>query len=126
MALFRLGTFKAASGRELPYKIECDVLGSVDWRCIAHASVKSMPSFGRVVPVPRGGVALATEFEQFILPGCRTLLVVDDVWTTGGSMVTVADDYMKRNKSMREWIGFAAFARERTPINVWAFCKVML
>ena len=83
MNLFQIGDFTSHAGRELHWKIECDALTDDDWECIAK---------------------MIHERCQYITPTNPYRLVVDDVWTTGKSMMEV----MQPGD-----VGFVVFARER-------------
>jgi orotate phosphoribosyltransferase len=120
MGLFRFGSFVAASGSELPFKIDCDALTKTDWECIALASLSFVGAFNTVYGVPRGGLALAEAFMPFQTSASEAVLIVDDVWTTGGSIRKFAE-----SASIRHYKGFVAFSRApRLPPNVGAFCTL--
>lgn len=114
MPLFIKKNFISAAGLALTWKIECDALTPDDWYAIAAICAPSLPSFGRVVAVPKGGKLLAAEFEKFVKQNEQRILVVDDVWTTGSSMAKIGIGFDK-------WIGFVAFARGELPAHVFAF-----
>lgn len=104
------GAFAAASGKVLPWKIECDHFDNDDWHNIALVAKDILPPFCSVVGIPGGGLALAREIKRYATAG--PFLFVDDVWTTGGSMRRVgfgAGD-----------LGFVVFARGPLPPNVKA------
>ena len=127
--MFEFGEFRAASGQMLPYKIECDHLLPGDLECIANIMYPYLEPYGHVVGVPRGGLALARYFEKWKKRGCKTLLVVDDVWTTGGSMRAVIEGQMSLTRRGQplyvDWQGVVIFARSRTPIKVRPFMIAM-
>lgn len=88
-SLFTWGRFTAASGRTLDWKIECDALTAEDWRTLAQIAVPHLPVVTEVIGIPTGGEAFAQAirevgFDQDAGAGRR--LIVDDVWTTGGSV----------------------------------------
>jgi hypothetical protein len=113
VTLFSKGEFTSAAGQVLPFKIECDSLTPADWECIAYVGSQMLRPFGRVIGVPRGGLALASAMRAYVTPGSLTPLVVDDVWTTGKSMCAAAPP--------GPWLGFVAFARGPLPKSVQAF-----
>lgn len=129
MSLFQLGEFRGASGILLPYKIECDALDINDLECIVSLAVKRLPSFSAVIGVPRGGIRVANVFRRYVqtkriyyeLGVDDPVLIVDDVWTTGGSM-------QKYAKHFDNWIGFVIFNRSGTklPENVHAFSDICM
>jgi hypothetical protein len=114
MTLFSRHNFISAAGIPLTWKVECDALTPEDWATIAYLGSKLLPAFGSVVGVPRGGLKLAKELEQYATKG--PVLYVDDVWTTGSSM--------KKLVRGDEWLGFVAFARREIPSNVRCFMRV--
>lgn len=107
MNLFRVGEFVAASGSVLTWKVECDALTAGDWECLAAMAAKLLPTFGRVEGVPTGGERFAAALRGHATPGCDTLLIADDVLTTGVSI--------ERHRAGRTAIGVVAFARRTTP-----------
>jgi orotate phosphoribosyltransferase len=103
MGLFQLGDIVLASGERSNFKIECDALSTGDLECIAFLLSQRVPDFGDVEGVPSGGRWLAYLMQEYITSG--PLLIVDDVWTTGGSM--------ERHRAGREAIGAVIFARRK-------------
>ena len=120
MNLFQNKKFIGASGKELDYKIECDALTQEDLECIAANSVKHLPKFGKVLGVPTGGLPLQRAFEPYITEGSNVVLIVDDVWTTGGSMKKFIMKYTLEESVM----GFVIFARSELPDWVKCFARV--
>lgn len=117
MGLFQTGSFKLASGQQSIFKIECDALGDDDWHTLATIIAAQLGHrYGPVVGVPRGGLKLAAELERlehFDAPG---RLVVDDVYTTGGSLRKVMEAGDR---------GFVVFARSSLPSNVSALFRMV-
>lgn len=103
MNLFQIGDFKSHAGLDLHWKIECDALTDEDWNCLAKM-ISERTEFGSVYGIPRGGVKLANALEKYRTPRSPIRLVVDDVWTTGKSMMETMNpgDF-----------GFVVFARQR-------------
>jgi hypothetical protein len=116
VTLFSRGEFRSAAGLPLAWKIECDSLTPADWECIAYVGSQMLRPFGRVIGVPRGGLALASAMRAYVTPGSLVPLVVDDVWTTGTSMCAAAP--------VGPWLGFVAFARGPLGRNVTAFATI--
>lgn len=87
MNLFQLGTFTLASGQVAPFKIECDALTDDDLDCLSELLVKRLPRFSVVTGVPRGGILIADRLKKYATRNPDDpILVVDDVYTTGGSI----------------------------------------
>lgn len=86
MGLFKLGNFVSHSGVNLEWKIECDVLDDEDYECLAKIA-SDRYEFGSVYGIPRGGVKFAKALEKYVTNNSIFRLVVDDVWTTGNSLL---------------------------------------
>jgi hypothetical protein len=108
MNLFQYGKFTSAAGRELDFKIECDALTPEDWDCLARLIVDRVGPFGQVMGVPTGGYPLQDALWKYQKGGDFPILVVDDVWTTGQSML----NFVKENNiNQFDWNGYVVFAR---------------
>jgi hypothetical protein len=80
-------TFVRASGQTAHYKIEEEGLSDEEIETAAKLIAESVPPFRDVLGVPRGGLRLSSALEKYRTSlSVDPLLVVDDVWTTGGSM----------------------------------------
>ena len=92
MHLFQTGCFRLASGENSTFKIECDALSDDDWWTLSVMIARAVHPIREVRGVPRGGLKLAQCLQAQVNPdglGCR--LLVDDVWTTGGSMLKMLE-----------------------------------
>lgn len=110
--LFQLGKLTLASGKASEYKIECDALTDTDWECLAYLASKRVPKFSHVFGVPTGGLRFARALEKYITLDAeeRIFLIADDVFTTGRSMRTEANNYTDCTV-----FGVCAFARVAVP-----------
>lgn len=104
--LFKRGTYTFASGQQSAFKIECDGLDDEDWATLAMLLVAKVPPFNEVHGVPRGGLPLAEALHPY-LSNEGVALVVDDVWTTGGSMRKYIDQTYLDLKVMHRAVVFA-------------------
>ncbi len=113
MPLFQLGNFALASGLHSRFKIECDFLTPDDWAALAEMAVELLPPFGRVVGVPRGGIPFANALQLYANRLCGTLLIAEDVVTTGASM----ERFLRKTEvgSYTQVRGVCAFARGSVP-----------
>ena len=84
-SLFIKQDFTMHSGEIGHWKIECDALTVSELETLAFMLSELLPPFGSVFGIPRGGVLLAEMMRVYITDGPR--LVVDDVLTTGASMI---------------------------------------
>jgi len=107
MPLFQFAPVRLASGKESPWKIDCDALTNEDWLAVAQIARLLLPGFGAVEGVPRGGLKFAGCLRVFADPISTRLLIVDDVLTTGGSM--------ERQRANRAAVGVVLFARGPCP-----------
>lgn len=85
MTLFKNGLFKFHSGSISRHKIDCDDLTSEDLYTLVQL-VKERFSYKRVIGIPQGGMKFANVLNEFIDLNSNTVLLVDDVLTTGNSM----------------------------------------
>lgn len=105
--LFVKRIFRAHSGEIKNWKIECDALTDLDMYTLAFMLYEILPPFDSVYGIPKGGLRIANELRIYQTSGPR--LVVDDVLTTGASMI----------QEMREGdIGAVIFARGVCPDKV--------
>jgi hypothetical protein len=112
-ALFQFGVFTLHSGKQSTFKLECDAVRKSEWHSLARIALPILPAFGAVQAVPNGGYNWADIFEHYIQPGVHRTLVVDDVWSTGDSM-------MQHVPKDTPWHGLVLFARGPVPKNVTA------
>jgi orotate phosphoribosyltransferase len=109
MSLFKQEKCILSSGKHSSYKIDCDALSNDDIETAAYLLSKLTHPFGKVEGVPRGGLRLAQAMQKYTTR-CFDLLIVDDVWTTGGSV----RKYLADRKAEVAVI----FARGKTPPEV--------
>ncbi len=111
MNLFEKKKWIMHSGATSDFKIECDALTSSDWDTIAYLISKHF-SFSEVVGVPRGGLALQHSLKKY-KKSLGSLLIVDDVLTTGTSMEETKYSYSEQYNDYI--IGVVVFARGECP-----------
>jgi len=114
--LFQSKNFKSHSGLDLTWKIECDVLSDPEWFTIKKMILEVTPPFREAIGIPRGGIKLGDLLNEHATgkeedPIC----IVDDVLTTGESMV----DY-REEMDIERWqkscaLGWVVFARVKPP-----------
>lgn len=97
MNLFQLGDFTLASGAKAKWKLECDALNEDDWKALAQMVSQMVGPFYSVEGVPRGGLKLAEHLKPFGSAIASHHLIVDDVLTTGGSMLKLKEQYTNRD-----------------------------
>jgi len=114
--LFREGKFKSHSGLELDYKIECDGLSEFDLSTLASIISDNL-TYGKIIGIPTGGERLANILRKFNHPmleeNPNTILLVDDVMTTGASM----EEYKDIFSSSYEVKGVVIFDRSEDGLD---------
>jgi orotate phosphoribosyltransferase len=83
--LFECGDFTLASGKKSDFKIHIEGLGNVNVEALAEKIAKSF-QFRLAVGVPKGGSYFAHCLNMRATKGAKVVLLVDDVYTTGGSI----------------------------------------
>jgi hypoxanthine phosphoribosyltransferase len=68
--------------------------------------------FGLVIGIPRGGIRLATALIKYTTLDARSVLIVDDVLTTGASMEQTRGRFEGSAEQIR---GVVIFARAKCP-----------
>jgi orotate phosphoribosyltransferase len=106
--LFRYGNFTLASGTTSAWQIDCDALTPEDWDALAAMAASILPPFGYVEGVPTGGIPFAKALGKYVNPDSLTLLIAEDVITTGGSI-----ERFRAGRNLT--IGIVVFARGRCP-----------
>lgn len=121
--MFKQGNFILASGKQSDWKIELDNFDEDDWNTLAYLINQRIVRFGRVLGVPTGGYALASALKQYATDDpSHPTLVVDDVFTTGGSIERFISSLNERNDPYLVWV---VFARKPPPPNInalFTFC----
>ncbi len=108
--LFVLKDFISHSGLKLNFKIECDMLTNTDIKTIA-VIITEKYDFCDVVGIPTGGSRLYNELKKYVSKESNTLLIVDDVLTTGESMQREREKY----NTPLQIQGVVIFARAKCP-----------
>lgn len=118
MTLFVRKDWIMHSGETSSYKIECDGLTFADLATLCYL-IHQKYSFYDVYGIPTGATKIENELRQYCDPESDTFLVVDDVLTTGASMI---DGYKIAKKRGAENIqGVVLFARAKNELD-WVDC----
>jgi len=111
MSLFKLGDFKLHSGSYSDWLIDCGALTDEDLETLAHIAANYLlPSFDSVVGIPEGGLRFAKQLRKYKSDGVNRELIVDDVYTTGNSLRTMAD---RLHDEWHDQCGLVIFARNK-------------
>ncbi len=113
--LLQRGTFTLSSGAVSGFKLVCDAFIEENADELAWAICEMVGPFGSVEGIPRGGLRLAEALRPPLTSATAgfqpvsglPLLLVDDVFTTGGSM--------ERHRGGRDAVGVVVFARGPLP-----------
>jgi len=106
MSLFQTGSFTLHSGDRSDFKIDCDYLKLSDLQSLAKF-IGSRFQFSEVYGIPSGGTALANALRVY-RTDTPSLLIVDDVYTTGASM---KDAYLQHRGKWKSVQGVVIFSR---------------
>ena len=111
MNLFMKGDFTLNSGLKSPWKLECDALTKADWDGLG-AMIGPNIEFGLVYGVPRGGFPFSDALKPY-RSNSEVVLLVDDVYTTGGSITRYRDNHIVNGLGFNKKtvIGLVLFAR---------------
>lgn len=113
MTLFQKVNIILNSGRASDFKIECDALTDEDIECFAYLISKKF-TFRKVVGVPTGGNRIEDALQKYTTNNDEhPLLMVDDVLTTGGSMIRYKSKYEEMGYD--NIVGVVLFARGECP-----------
>lgn len=93
MTLFNYGHFKLHSGQVSDFIIDCGGLTADDFEAVALKLRPRLKPFGEVLAIPNGGLGLGMAFRQLRTMGAPGILIVDDVYTTGDSIIKAASQY---------------------------------
>ena len=115
MGLFQRGEFTLASGAKSQRKIECDALTQEDWDALAAMAVEFLPPFSVTVGVPRGGIPFAQALQPYQTLEASTILVCEDVVTTGGSIAQYRKQLEEVYPNPFKYLGVCVFARGKCP-----------
>jgi orotate phosphoribosyltransferase len=117
--IFQHGHFTLHSGSRSAFKIECDALTDDDWKSLAFIISKRI-KFREVHGIPKGGLHLEYHLSQYSTHNeLDPYLIVDDVLTTGNSMI------QKRNElNSDNVIGLVVFSRDNCPSWITPIFKI--
>lgn len=103
------------SGRRSTFKIEGDAITDGEWSAAADLLALVLPPYDEVHGIPRGGIALAERLYEHGREGTGAVLVVDDVFTTGGSMERKRAELIGSGRDPERIGGAVMFARGPCP-----------
>lgn len=118
-SLFQKREFISHSGEQLLWKIECDAMTDDDWQTLSFAVAQKKP-YRMAIGVPSvNGSKFATALNRYgILNNLNLpILLVDDVLTTGRSMIQLLSDNFHLTDEGDQLKGLVVFARG--PLPVW-------
>ena len=119
--LFQSGDFTLHSGQRSRWIIDCRAFTPEGWRTLALIASERLEPFGQVIGVPQGGEPFADALRQYTTPDDLSVLIADDVWTTGASIRDVRQSSVG---VLTPWHGVVVFARAPVPSWVTALCQM--
>jgi hypothetical protein len=123
--LFQLGDFTLHSGAKAKWKLECDALADADWKALAEMIAQMVGPFSSVEGIPQGGLKLAEYLDKYKTSEPGFHLIVNDVLTTGGSLIRARAAYLADPAhSATQVDGAVVFAQGRCPAWVRALFQM--
>jgi hypothetical protein len=108
----QIGEFPLHSGGTNILKFELDKFTQSDWEAIALLAARRY-RFREVYGIPTGGCRLSDAMRKYATHNVNDpVAIVDDVWTTGGSMRAAKETY-----GDEDVMGIVAIAR--SPVDSW-------
>lgn len=108
ICLFQNKTFIGASGKKLDWKVECDAIpqpGNWEW---GAKRVSEQCRFHTVYGIANGGLLFADACEQYkTTDPSAGILIVDDVWTTGHSIIKFYSELPATDSRVYIWVMFS-------------------
>ncbi len=118
--LFIKERFQMHAGGFSDFKIECDALTEKDYKTLAFL-VSNKIKFKKVYGIPRGGLPFEYALKEYEDENATTILIADDVLTTGKSIVDHQELLIKEHGYKAEDIqSIVVFARGKLLDNTTA------
>ena len=116
MDLFQDVDIIGHAGGKLTWKIECDALSTDEWRVLANLILHyEKRPFRVAIGIPTGATELGNILNQYATGETQhTVLVVDDVYTTGTSF----REFKEANYKDEHIIQWVCFARKPTSPDI--------
>lgn len=84
--LFYFGDFTLHSGEKSNFLIDVNALSDEELTAVAQYALGFLSPYRWVVPILQGGLRFANALAPFADKNSQSVLIVDDVYTTGKSM----------------------------------------
>lgn len=123
MSLFKSGEFTLHSGKVSNFLIDAEALTDEDLDALAKLVITqgfNTGKFKQIIGVPRGGLRFAEALKKQSPLDAKssTVLLVDDVYTTGESLKAACEE-QKKNTSVIDIYGLVIFDRSDGMILPW-------
>ena len=90
--LFQTGDFTLHSGEKSKWIINCDTFSDAELDALALMAVEQLQPFHRVIGIPISGLRFAEALAKHTTLGSDSILIADDVLTTGSRMEKMWQD----------------------------------
>jgi orotate phosphoribosyltransferase len=118
MSLIERGEFILHSGSAASFLINCDALSNETLDALAKM-YSDIFEYGKVWGVPNGGHRFAAALAKYSHPGSDTILIADDVYTTGASMNELHDHLVMNGYDTDLITGVVIFNRSYSATVDW-------